>query len=85
MRTDDDYPTDVTDDPWALLHPRRPERTWCPGAPGRPPCDVRRLLHGLLTSTRRVANGVWGPRQVATGAPSMALSSAGDETASGPA
>jgi transposase len=43
-----DDPTDVTDDQWELLHPLLPERTWRPGGPGRPPCDMRRLLNGIL-------------------------------------
>ena len=42
-----DYPTDLTDDQWELLHPLLPERTWRPGGPGRPPCDVRRMLNGI--------------------------------------
>jgi putative transposase len=37
----------VTDDPWELLHPLLPERTWRPGGPGRPPCAVRRRLNGI--------------------------------------
>jgi putative transposase len=48
MSTVYDYPTDLSDDQWALLHPLLPERTWRPGGPGRPPCDVRRILNGLL-------------------------------------
>jgi putative transposase len=49
MSTDDDYPTEVTDEPWEWLHPLLPERTWRPSGPGRPPCDVRRLLNGILS------------------------------------
>ena len=45
MSIDDDYPTDMTDDQWELLVPLLPERTWRPGGPGRPPCDVRRECH----------------------------------------
>jgi putative transposase len=48
MSTVYDYPTDLTDDQWELLHPLLPERTWRPGGPGRPPCDVRRMLNGIL-------------------------------------
>jgi putative transposase len=48
MSADYRYPTDVTDEPWELLPSVLPERTWCPGGPGRPPCDVRRLVNGLL-------------------------------------
>src|SRR5918999_984700 len=48
MSTNYDYPTDVTDEQWELLQSLLPERTWCPGGPGRPPCDVRRLVNGIL-------------------------------------
>ena len=48
MSTDYDYPTDVTDAQWELLQPMLPERTWRPGGPGRPPCDVRRMFNGIL-------------------------------------
>jgi transposase len=48
MSTDDDYSTDVTDEPWELLQPVLLERTWRSGGPGRPPCDVRRMLNGIL-------------------------------------
>jgi putative transposase len=48
MSPDDGYPTDVTDDPWEWLQPLLPERAWHPGGPGRPPCDVRRLVNGIL-------------------------------------
>jgi len=43
-----DYPTDLTHEQWELLHPLLPERTWHPGGPGRPPCDVRRIVNGIL-------------------------------------
>jgi putative transposase len=52
MNTVYDYPTDVTDDQWELLHPLLPELTWRPGGPGRPPCDVRRMLNGILSLNR---------------------------------
>jgi putative transposase len=48
LSTDDDYPTDVTDERWELRQPMLPARTWRPGGPGRPPCAVRRMLHGIL-------------------------------------
>ena len=48
MSADYRSPTDVTDEPWELLPSVLPERTWCPGGPGRLPCDVRRLVNGLL-------------------------------------
>jgi putative transposase len=48
MSADYDYPTDVTDGQWELLQPVLPERTWRSGGPGRPPCDMRRMLNGIL-------------------------------------
>jgi putative transposase len=48
MNTDYDYPTDLTDEPWELLQLMLPGRTWQSGGPGRPPCDVRRMLNGIL-------------------------------------
>jgi putative transposase len=48
MGVDYDYLTDLSDEQWVLLQPMLPERTWCPGGPGRPPCDVRRVLNGIL-------------------------------------
>ena len=83
MSTDDDYPTDLTDEPWELLHPLLPERTWRPAHPDdrHATCDVGSTAS--CTSTRRAANGVWCPRTLVTGAPSMALVSAGAARASG--
>ena len=49
MSTDYDYPTDLTDEQWELLQLLLPARTWRPGGPGRPPCDVRRMLNGILS------------------------------------
>jgi putative transposase len=48
MSADYRYPTDVTDEQWELLQSLLPEPTWCPGGPGRPPCDVRRIVNGIL-------------------------------------
>jgi len=48
MSADYRYPTDVTDEPWELLQSVLPERTWCPCGPGRLPCDVRRIVNGIL-------------------------------------
>ncbi len=67
MSPEDDYPTDVTDEPWELLQPLLPERTWRPSGPGRPPCDVRRMLHGILYLNK--TGGQWrlGPKDVGHG------------------
>jgi putative transposase len=48
MCADQDYSTDLTDERWELLQPLLPERTWRPGGPGRPPCDRRRIVNGIL-------------------------------------
>jgi putative transposase len=48
MNTSIYYPTDLTDQQWALLQALLPERKWQPGGPGRPPCDVRVVLNGIL-------------------------------------
>jgi hypothetical protein len=42
MSTDDDYPTDVTDEPWEVLPPLLPERTWRPSGPGPATSDTSR-------------------------------------------
>ena len=44
-----EYPTDVPDAQWQWLPPMLPERSWRPGGPGRPPCDVQRMLNGSLS------------------------------------
>lgn len=62
MSTDDDSPTDVTEEPWEVLPPLLPERTWRPSGPGRPPCDVRRRLHGRLSLTQTGCQGRLGPQ-----------------------
>jgi putative transposase len=46
------YPTDLTDQQWALLQALLPERKWQPGGPGRPPCDVRAVLNGIWYLTK---------------------------------
>lgn len=48
MSTPRYYPTDLTEAQWTLLVALLPARKWRPGGPGRPPCDVRRVLNGLL-------------------------------------
>jgi putative transposase len=63
MSTDYAYPTDVTDDQWELLHSLLPERTWRPGGPGRPPCDVRRILNGLLYLNKTGCQGRLVPKE----------------------
>src|SRR4030095_9251887 len=48
MRADQHYPTDLTDERWELLQSLLRERKWRPGGPGRPPCDLRRIVNGIL-------------------------------------
>jgi putative transposase len=48
MSTTRYYPTDLTEEHWALLGSLLPQRKWRPGGPGRPPCNVRQVLNGIL-------------------------------------
>jgi putative transposase len=48
MSTRWQYPTDLTDEQWTLLQVLLPERKWHLGGPGRPPCDLRAVLNGIL-------------------------------------
>lgn len=48
MSTTQYYPTDLTEAQWTLLRTLLPARKWRPGGPGRPPCDLRPVLNGLL-------------------------------------
>lgn len=46
------YPTDLTDTQWQLILPLLPPQKWHPGGPGRPPCDRRQVLNGILYLTK---------------------------------
>jgi len=46
------YPTDLTEEQWQLLRPLLPARKWCPGRPGRPPCDLRQVINGIWYVTK---------------------------------
>jgi putative transposase len=48
MSTTQYYPTDLAEAHWTLLVALLPERKWRPGGPGRPPCDLRQVLNGIL-------------------------------------
>jgi putative transposase len=48
MRADPHYATDLLDEPWEVIRSLLRECKWSPGGPGRPPCDVRRLVNGIL-------------------------------------
>jgi putative transposase len=52
MSTPVQYPTDLTDRQWPVLQPLLPPRKWHPGGPGRPPCEERTLLNGILYVTK---------------------------------
>jgi len=52
MSTLSQYPTDLTDAQWHLIQPLLPPRKWRPGGPGRPPCDVRTVINGILYVTK---------------------------------
>jgi putative transposase len=47
MSADHHYPTDLTDEQWALLQIILPQPAWRPGGPGRPPSDLRLVLNGI--------------------------------------
>lgn len=42
------YPTDLTDEQWALIQPLLPERKWQSGGRGRPPVDLGRVINGIF-------------------------------------
>ena len=42
------YSTDLTEAQWAFLFPLLPARKWHSGGPGRPPCDLRRVINGIV-------------------------------------
>jgi transposase len=50
MSADHHYPTDLTDEQWAVLHCLLPPRAWRLGGRGRPPsCDMRCIVNGILS------------------------------------
>ena len=46
------YPTDVTDEQWAVVRSLLPQPKWRPGGPGRPPYALRRVLNGIFYVTK---------------------------------
>jgi putative transposase len=48
MSTTRYYPTDLTEEQWALLRALLPARKWRPGGPGRPPYDWRCVINGIF-------------------------------------
>ena len=42
------YPTDLTDEQWTFLQPYLPQPKWKSGGRGRPPCDLRPIINGIL-------------------------------------
>ena len=60
MSTCCQYETDLTDGQWEGLHPLLPPRQGRPGGPGRPPCDRRRMLNGILSVKK--TGGQWRMR-----------------------
>ena len=42
------YPSDVNDPQWELLEPLFPVAKKQPGGPGRPPCELRKVLNGIF-------------------------------------
>jgi transposase len=39
---------DLAQEQWRLVAPLIPGTKWCPGSRGRPPCDFRAVLNGIL-------------------------------------
>jgi len=52
MSTQEEYPTHLTESQWQRLQPLLPVRKWHPGGPGRPPCDRRQILNGIIYLTK---------------------------------
>lgn len=46
------YPTDLTDGQWPVLQALLPPRQWRPGGSGRPPCEVRTVINGIVYVTK---------------------------------
>jgi putative transposase len=49
MSANNDYPPDLTNEPWGVLYCLLPPRAWRLGGRGRPPGDVRRIVNGILS------------------------------------
>jgi transposase len=47
MSADNHSPTDLTDAQWAVLQIILPQPAWRLGGPGRPPSDLRLVMHGI--------------------------------------
>jgi putative transposase len=56
------YETDVTDEQWEVLSPLLPAQPWYPGGPGRPPCDRRRVINGILEVNKTGGQGRMRPK-----------------------
>jgi transposase len=67
MSTMQYYPTDLTEAQWTLLLTLLPARKWQPGGPGRPPCDLRRVLTGLWYLLKTGGQGRMVPREFGQG------------------
>lgn len=52
MNTQRQYPTDLTDTQWQLIHPFLPKPKWRSGGPGRKPLNLRRVVNGILYLTK---------------------------------
>jgi putative transposase len=69
MSTTRYYPTALTEAQWTRLQTLRPARKWHPGGPGRPPCDLRRVLTGMLYLLKTGGQGRMRPREFGKGNP----------------
>jgi len=72
MSTPVQYPTDLTDAQWPVFQPLLPPRKWRPGGSGRPPCEERTIINGILYVTKsgcqwRMLPKEFGPWQTVYG------------------
>ena len=56
------YPTDLTDSQWVLIEPLLPEAKSGPGRRGRPACDLRQILNGVLYVVKTGCQWRWLPQ-----------------------
>ena len=52
MSTQKKSPPALSDPQWPLMHRLLPRPKWQPGGPGCPPCDLRRVVNGILYLTK---------------------------------
>jgi len=71
------YETALTDEQWEVLSPLLPAPQWRPGGPGRPPCDRRRVINGIVYVNKTGCQWRMLPKTSGLGRPCMGTSGAG--------